>query len=168
MTHEDGVGRTHRQQSASPSTPHRHSRTLHGLLGASHAIDPVHACRPLGSFRASEAWRVYRAAALPHRSFQQSPCYADVFGQHLLLALQCLDAPSLLCWRQGQSHPASSRTRPRRSPGDMLNPPGPWRRLSSSLDVMAHSPLTLRIVKSRRNWVYIFLFSHLTGGILIR
>ena len=119
----------------------------HGLLGASHAIGPVHACRPLGSFRDRGAWRAHRAAALPHRSFQQRPCYADVFGQHLLLALQCLDASPLLGGR------------PLRSVGDMLSPAGPWRTRSSSLDVMAHSPLARRIVKGpRKLGIYIFIF----------
>ena len=55
-------------------------------------------------------------------------------------------------------------TLPRRSPGAMLNPPGPWRRLSSSLDVISIPPL----LRDAEFWSVCELFYHFTGGILNR
>ena len=65
----------------------------------------------------------------------------DVFGQH---TAPC--APVTLV----------RRTRPRRSVADMLSPPGPWRRLSSPLDVIA-TPL----YESRRIPVCVWEFTTL-------
>ena len=138
MTHEDGVGGTHRQQGASPSTPQRRSPTLPRAFGG--PATPSAPSMPVGPWDPSvteghDACIARQHSRIDH--FPQRPCYADVFGQHPLLALQCLDAFLLLCWRQGESHPSPSLRR------RQAQPRGAVRRWSSSLDVMAHSPLAV-------------------------
>ena len=70
---------------------------------------------------------------------------------------------SALMRRLSSAGDTVSRTRPRRSPGDMLNPLGPWRRPSSPLDIIPIPPL-LKVAE----FGVFFLFYRFTGGILLR
>ena len=157
MTREDGLdGHT---DSRAPHLRHHTGVVVPypGQLGASHAIGPVHACRPLGSFRASGAWRVHRAAALPHRSFPTAP-----------LPCGCLRTASAPCapvpWCVASPLLATGLTSP--VPGaPSATCSAPQGRGAGSRRHWTSSPPPF---KKPQKWVVCVLFHGFTGGILLR
>ena len=110
----------------------------------------------------SVKWLAYFEATVPPRSFSMRAPAMRMSAVNI-----CSLRSSPLVRFFSSAGDKVCLTRPRRSPGAMLNPPGPWRSLSSPLDVISQSPFARRI-KSRRICYTHNVLYYFTGGNIVR